>query len=211
MPKNKLIHVVAVLFVSNLLWGCSSKDDEDASVWASTDAIYSAASITDSRATISSNGDIVLVWQEQETEERADTDKDAIFPSETHKVLYSKTSVNVKYYDSASGSWSSDKQLRVGHWEKLKSGIVDGAETVFQENINNTFIGNSVVAINSNGDAVVAWVQLGESADVVDDAGSDHLLFVSSYTAADSSWRVPLALSTNLTLNLSAKTPNNTT
>jgi len=228
MPKNKSIHGITVLFTCSilctLLWSCASDDKVDTG-WASTDDIYSAASITSSKATISANGDVVIVWQEQETQVRDDLEKDLAhtFPGTVaaldshanihkHKLLFSRTSIKTKRYDASAESWSSDKLLQLGYWEKSKSGIVDvddeadESKIIYEENIDNTFIGSSAVAMNRQGDAAVAWIQLDESdiAEKAGDANTDHILFASLYTAASDSWSAPHAVSTAITINNSS-------
>ena len=78
----RLTVLLACTVVSTLLWSCASDDDEEANVWASTDNVYSSASITSSKATVSSDGDVAIIWQEQETEVR---DNDA--KGTGHKLL----------------------------------------------------------------------------------------------------------------------------
>jgi len=206
MPKNNTTRGLTVLFFSSLLWGCASDDAEEENIWSSTDNIYSAASISSSKASIGTNGDIVIVWQEQETEVRDDTVKDTAHTfvgtpaapdshatEHVHKLLYTRTTVNVKTYDSSAGSWRATIALNTGFWEKSKSGLVDlddatdESKIVYEENSNITFVGDFAASTNYYGDAVVAWVQLGESTVTTGDANTSHNLFAYVYNAASNS------------------------
>jgi len=190
------------------IWGCASNTEEDGHIWGSTDNIYSAASISSSKAMVSGNGDIVIVWQEQETEVRDDTLKDAahLFPNTSlaphthkHKFLYTRTNVNARRYNSSADSWGNVKALTTGFWQKTKSGTVENADVgdeskiVYTENIDSTFVGDIAVAMNATGDAVAAWVQLAEGG-VTGDAGAGYNLFVYQYNSSTSSWSSPLSL-----------------
>ena len=218
MSKNRSIKLTSVLVLSALMLGCASDDDESDNNWASTSDVYSASSITQSKTSIGSNGDIILLWQEQETEIRDDLTKDtehtfagtsAAIDSHTnihkHKLLYTKTSVKVKRYDASADSWGAETQLREGFWEKSKSGILaveddgDDSKIVYEENINNTFVGASAVAVNASGNAIAVWIQLGESATTAGDAGASRSLFVSNYNAGTNTWTSPIPVSSAIT------------
>jgi len=202
MFKNKTIHGFTFLLVGVFLWGCAPDKAKEGNAWDSTDKIYSSASITSSKASIGASGDIVIVWQEQETQVRNDTVKDAAHTFagtaaaidthanlHAHKLLYSRTTVNARSYDSSLARWRDTVSLKTGYWEKIKSGTQNIGETeiTYEENINNIFIGDLATAVNNNGDAVVAWVQLGES-DVAGDASAAHNLFVYHFNAANNTW-----------------------
>ena len=210
--KSKLLPVFAV---SLLLWGCASKKDEAPNIWTSTETIYSAKLIGDSEVALNSNGNVVLVWQEQQTEIRDDTATDAAHTfegtvaagdshakSHTHKFLYTKTSVKARIYDADSESWKTESTLKAGYWEKTKSGqldvedAADESKTVFDQNLNNVFPGDAAVAINGKGDVFVAWVQLAESATLAGDASTDHIMSVSRYSASGDSWSAPEVIAT---------------
>ncbi|MDH3326791.1 MAG: hypothetical protein OEM38_08770 [Gammaproteobacteria bacterium] len=224
MLKNKTTYGLKFLLactmlsaiLSALLFGCTSKTDDEENIWASTGDIYSAGSITDSKAAISSNGDIVVVWQEQQTQV-VDDDKTSLGiaastddhtsgaydPPHFHKLLQSKTIIYAKKYTASSNSWGVDSKLKEGYLEQTKAGILavsdaaDTSKTVFDQNLNNIFVGDVAVSINDIGDVFVAWVQLGELIDPTKtpqntgNANGENNLFVSRYNSASATWSAP--------------------
>ena len=241
MFKTRLPHTMSIAnkinkkallpaFILIGLTACASDDDDEISTWSSTDAIYSAAEISDSTSMISENGDILIVWQEQETEVRDDTDRDTehTFAGtdgaldthaliHTHKLLYSRTTVMAKHYDASTGVWTDNEELNQGYWEKIKAGTLDNADAgdnskiIFNEVIGGVHVGDVAISTSSDGDALIAWTQLGQKINpdsdpnpgATGDASAENLLYIVFFSAfGNKTWSPSTTLSTSKTFSV---------
>lgn len=216
MNKIKsILHSVLVLASVFLLVSCASDDDDSIdTTWSSTSLIHSTSNLAESsRMKINSNSDIVIAWREIESEVRDNTELDTAHTfagtvaasdshatKHTHKDLFIRSAWYAKRYTAANDTWSSATQIATGYWQKSRSGTLAIADEGDNSKIDYdqhyaTFNGDIALGFNSNGDALLTWIQLTESETVADDAGNAQQLMASFYDSSTNTWSDPQQIS----------------
>ncbi|HFC12667.1 MAG TPA: hypothetical protein ENJ56_07470 [Anaerolineae bacterium] len=259
--KRQVIFIAVSSLSLALLQACSNSSNTN-NPWQTPVTLKETASISASKAAANDNGDLLIVWQEQETEKRVDqVTSDAHNPAipyetsdlippgrqvpkrddngefivvdgvlqtedydssnlfhrtyfkeidyasheqHTHMDVYQRTNVFARSYDANAGVWQTEVSLQTGYWSKVQTGeqyTDDNDETQFRTtgNVAPAFDTHAAVATRANGDAIAAWVQLNESADVTGDAGSTYTIYAAHYDAANNAW----GANENVTVNQS--------
>ena len=199
--KNPNQHMRVSVFVAStilLLTSCAPNNDATNTNWSSS-VVHTTSGLSKTSVQINNNGNILLVWQETESKVSPDTDKNATLkntnPDATFQYmdLFTRSTIHSMHYVASSDSWSSDTTITTGFWQKAKVGTLDNqysndnSKIVYDE-VNPTFDGDLSIAINKNGDALAAWVQLAESTQTTGDAGTQHQIFYSQYTSSSATW-----------------------
>jgi len=221
LKENKFVHIFATLLVALSMISCAENEDDSVNnTWASTKTIYSASGKLSNKSVVNENGNIILVWVEEETEVRADTEKDtshtfAGTPAagdshadiHNHMNLYSRPIFRAMNYDHSANSWSSANDIATGYWQKSKSGYLnkedagDNSKIIYDEKFD-VFSGNFSVSVNASGSAVFAWIQQSESSNSTGDSGAGFELKYATFSSTNNTWGTPetITLANNTTL-----------
>lgn len=214
--KRQIFYTAVCSLSMIFLQACSDSDSVN-NPWQTPVALKSTASISASKATSNDTGDLLIVWEEQETQQRVNQAlTDAHNPSNpnydghevhTHIDIYQRTNVYARVYDADAGLWQSEASLQTGLWKKFQTGEkytdTAGVEQFrLVENVTPAFSINAATATNTSGNAIVAWIQSDASATTVEDAASTYSINVAFYTSATNSWSAVEKITVNQTLVL---------
>jgi len=193
------------------LQACSDSD-EAASPWQESTTLKETSNISASKVTSNNDGDLIILWEEKETERRTDqtlTDLHNTYSgheTHTHVDVYQRTNVFARSYSANTGVWQAEVNLQSGYWRKIQAGQLynDSQNTEkfkLTDNIASAFTTHATISSNSNGDAIAAWIQLDESSD--GNAASSYGISVSHFTSSSGSWSSIESVTTSEALVLS--------
>jgi len=213
---QKVIRLGTLIASCLFAFSCSLNSSD--APWTKTFNISQKADIGAADGSVDVNKNVITLWQQTSTEERADPANANLTENDPFTTFYrfSRNTLHYSYYDASSKLWNTPPALQGGTWVETHTlRKINGTEIVSSsENSGTLPATNPQVRMDSNGNAIAVWQRVDSAAEnpvtTCNNESSQiqcspviSSIWTSRFTASSVSWSTPVILDT------SANTANN--